>query len=185
MFSKNLFSLLIIAFAIQAIQALKVISKAEWGAAAANHKTTLANGLYYAVIHHTAGNNCLTKAACILEMQSIQNYHQNILGWDDIGYNFLIGGDGNIYEGRGWNIMGAHAFNWNSKSIGISLTGNYNNDRPSAVQIKAAKKLLQAAIRRGQIRGNYILYGHRQVGATECPGSNLFNEIQKWSHWQA
>ncbi len=26
----------------------------------------------------------------------------------DIGYNFLIGGDGNVYEGRGWDRQGSH-----------------------------------------------------------------------------
>jgi N-acetylmuramoyl-L-alanine amidase len=46
-------------------------------------------------------------------------------GWIDIGYNFLVGEDGNIYEGRGWNNVGAHATNWNSKSIGICVIGDF------------------------------------------------------------
>lgn len=41
-------------------------------------------------------------------------------GWWDIGYNFLIGGDGNVYEGRGWDTTGAHAgvAEYNTNSIG-------------------------------------------------------------------
>lgn len=46
-------------------------------------------------------------------------------GWDDIGYNFIIGEDGNIYEGRGWGKKGAHSKPFNSKSIGICIIGNY------------------------------------------------------------
>ncbi|XP_023296046.2 peptidoglycan-recognition protein SC2-like [Lucilia cuprina] len=119
------------------------------------------------------------------QMRNIQHYHQKTLGWADIGYNFLIGGDGNIYEGRGWNVLGAHASNWNSKSIGISFMGNYHKDKPTAAQIAAAKSLLAAAVSRGQIKSGYILYGHRQVGNTDCPGNNLYAEIKKWSNWKA
>ena len=42
----------------------------------------------------------------------------NTNGWDDIGYNFLVGEDGRVYEGRGWYRQGAHALNFNSNSIG-------------------------------------------------------------------
>lgn len=41
-------------------------------------------------------------------------------------HSFLIGEDGLVYEGRGWDTQGAHAGGgWNSKSIGISFMGNY------------------------------------------------------------
>ena len=39
-------------------------------------------------------------------------------GWNDIGYSFLIGGDGLMYEGRGWNIQGAHTLNYNTVGYG-------------------------------------------------------------------
>ncbi|XP_030246708.1 peptidoglycan-recognition protein SC2-like [Drosophila navojoa] len=81
--------------------------------------------------------------------------------------------------------MGAHATNWNAKSIGISFLGNYNNNRPTAAMISAAKGILADAVSRGQISSGYTLYGHRQVSATECPGTNLWNEIRTWAHWKA
>lgn len=40
--------------------------------------------------------------------------------------SFLIGEDGLVYEGRGWNTKGDHAgLKWNSMSIGITFMGNY------------------------------------------------------------
>ena len=39
-------------------------------------------------------------------------------GWSDIGYNFVVGEDGNVYEGRGWNSVGAHTYGYNNRSIG-------------------------------------------------------------------
>lgn len=41
-------------------------------------------------------------------------------------YSFLIGEDGLVYEGRGWNTVGAHSGpTWNPLSLGISFMGNY------------------------------------------------------------
>jgi len=47
-------------------------------------------------------------------------------GWWDIGYNFLIGEDGNAYEGRGWDYVGAHAPGYNTQSIGICILGHFS-----------------------------------------------------------
>jgi len=33
-------------------------------------------------------------------MRSLQRYHGATLRWSDIGYHYLIDGEGNIYEGR-------------------------------------------------------------------------------------
>lgn len=51
----------------------------------------------------------------------------NNKNWEDIGYTFLVGEDGNIYEGRGWGKHGAHSIPYNSKSIGICMIGNFNS----------------------------------------------------------
>lgn len=50
--------------------------------------------------HHTAGSHCTDKESCIRVMKGIQNYHMDSRGWSDIGYNFLVGEDGRIYEVR-------------------------------------------------------------------------------------
>ncbi|XP_039957188.1 peptidoglycan-recognition protein SC2-like [Bactrocera tryoni] len=184
MTAKALITLLAALCCAQADFSVRVISRAEWGGRQPTNRVWLNNYLSYAVIHHTAGAYCSTKASCAQQMRNIQSYHMDSLGWPDIGYNFLIGGDGQVYEGRGWNSMGAHASNWNGISIGISFMGNYNNDRPTAAQIAAAKGILADAVARGQISSGYILYGHCQVGATECPGNNLFAEIRSWPHYR-
>jgi N-acetylmuramoyl-L-alanine amidase len=38
--------------------------------------------------------------------------------WMDLGYSFLVGGDGQVYEGRGWNHSGAHTYGYNSRGVG-------------------------------------------------------------------
>lgn len=41
--------------------------------------------------------------------------------------SFAIGGDGKVYEGRGFDRVGAHAPSYNNKSIGIVLIGNWES----------------------------------------------------------
>ena len=51
-------------------------------------------------------------------MKGIQDYHMDDRDWWDIGYNFLIGQDGRIYEGRGFTVQGAHCSGWNTQTLG-------------------------------------------------------------------
>lgn len=39
--------------------------------------------------------------------------------------SFAVGSDGVVYEGRGWEAVGAHASGHNAKSIGIALIGDW------------------------------------------------------------
>jgi N-acetylmuramoyl-L-alanine amidase len=66
-----------------------------------------------------------------------------VRGWGDIGYNYIVGQRGQIYEGRagGDYTAAAHAL-WNNKSsIGISVLGNfeaYNINRDQENGVRAA-----------------------------------------------
>lgn len=42
----------------------------------------------------------------------------SVLGWWDIGYSFMVGEDGNVYEGRGWDQVGAHTYGYNTVGLG-------------------------------------------------------------------
>lgn len=53
----------------------------------------------------------------------------------DIGYNFLIGGDGRIYEGLGFGIRGEHAPRYNSQSIGIAFIGNFQSKSSHSITL--------------------------------------------------
>lgn len=77
------------------------------------------------------------------KFEFIKSFHIDTQGWNDIAYNFLIGSDGNIYEGRGWGIEGAHAFGYNNRSIGISFIGCFINKIPTEEALNACKNLLK------------------------------------------
>lgn len=78
------------------------------------------------VIHHTADGNTGSKDDLSL-IRGIYYYHTIVHGWGDIGYHYLVGQRGTIYEGRagGDYAVAAHAV-WNNKStVGISVMGNF------------------------------------------------------------
>lgn len=92
----------------------------------------------------------------------------------------MIGEDGQVYEGRGWNHVGAHTYGWNRIAIAFSIMGNYMTRIPNQKAIDALKEIISVGISKGKITKDYKLYGHKDVGKTECPGEKLYHLIKKW-----
>src|SRR3989338_2100195 len=61
------------------------------------------------VIHHTAGGDGSDDPMATI--RGVYYWHAVVLGWGDIGYNYLIDPAGTVYEGRsgGDGAIGAHA----------------------------------------------------------------------------
>lgn len=88
---------------------LRIVSRDEWIAQPPNNPLApLELPSLMVIITHTATDFCNTQAECTFRTRIIQTFHIESRSWDDIGYNWLIGGDGQVYEGRGWNKQGAH-----------------------------------------------------------------------------
>jgi len=51
-----------------------------------------------------------------------------------------------VYEGRGWDAVGAHARGYNSVSIGIAFIGNFSNRKPNTAALNAAKQLISCGV---------------------------------------
>uniref|UniRef100_A0A0K8TH54 Peptidoglycan-recognition protein n=1 Tax=Lygus hesperus TaxID=30085 RepID=A0A0K8TH54_LYGHE len=160
------------------------VSRDSWGARPPNGVTPLNLPVPYVVVHHSyIPPLCHTEDECKRDMRAMQDAHQLVNGWQDIGYNFAVGGEGSVYEGRGWDVVGAHAVSYNVKSIGICMIGDFVENLPPAAQIQSLRELIEAGVQLGYISPDYKLIGHRQVSATECPGQALFNEISTWDHF--
>lgn len=119
-------------------------------------------------------------------MRSIQTEHIEVQKMDDIAFNFLIGGNGIIYNGRGWNAVGRHTKNFNSNSICIALIGIFNYEAPHPIQLDAIQRLIDEGIRLNKITNDYRLYGQRQlIPSTNSPGQKLYDIITTWMHWSS
>ena len=71
--------------------------------------------------------------------------HFTLKGYADIGYSFLIGGDGLIYEGRGWNKKGDHTYCYDQHGYGIVFIGRYMLTTPDAVMMQAYESFVQVS----------------------------------------
>jgi hypothetical protein len=90
--------------------------------------------------------------------------------WADIGYNFLVAPSGEVFEGRGWDYTGAHARGHNSTTLGVAYIG----DGRQSVSDAAKRSILLLAQEAERRFGRLNRVGHRDVGATACPGDVLF-----------
>ncbi len=117
-------------------------------------------------------------------MRSVYYYHAVILDWTDIGYNFLIDGYGNVYEGRagGPGVIGGHALEYNPGSIGVALIGSYEDTGPPQEALDSLVRLIRTrapdvdpALAADWIDWGDVpnICGHGDVIATMCPGADL------------
>ncbi|XP_060650945.1 peptidoglycan-recognition protein LB isoform X1 [Drosophila nasuta] len=162
----------------------RLLSRADWGARMPKQVDYFTGPAPYVIIHHSyIPAACYTTPDCMRSMRDIQDFHQEDRGWNDIGYSFGIGGDGMIYTGRGFNVVGAHAPKYNDKSVGIVLIGDWRTELPPERMLQATKDLIAFGVAQGYIDPAYKLLGHKQVRDTECPGGQLFHEISTWPHF--
>lgn len=180
-----------------------VKSRAAWGCPEANYSSGWApqhQPVTHTIVHHTAGTwNTADPASSV---RAIWSYHTYTKGWGDIGYNYLIDGYGNIYEGRygGDNVVAGHAYPYNWGSIGISIMGDYTSTnistaaRNSLIDLTGYKMAVRGVkpSRTGIIyaknsagdnvtdawgqpyRTIYRMSGHRDVAQTSCPGEYFY-----------
>ena len=109
------------------------------------------------------------------KVREIKRWHVQDRGWADIGYHFLIDGDGRVAEGRPANVLGAHAAEANHGNLGISLMGNFNVQQPTDPQMDSLERLAAYLALRYDIpvmKSGY-LEGHSHHSETSCPGTNL------------
>jgi len=153
------------------------------------------------VVHHTHSDyeNSLEW------IQDIYRYHSLNRTWWDIGYNYIIWYDGEIFEGRkGGDYVSAAHSRWNNYSTAsIAVMGNYASEWVNAQQYKSLESLVQYLTWRYGIdlskeyyyhmdcagdkcitfpletHLDSTLVWHRDTGHTSCPGDKLYEQIQK------
>ena len=187
-----------------------VISRTQWGAdeAMTCGATRYDNGIRAGIVHHTAGSNDYSPEDSAAIVRAIYAYHTRTLGWCDIAYNALVDKYGQVFEGRAGGIdkpvEGSHTGGFNRNTWGVAMLGDFDAVRPTDIQLRNVGRLLGWRLGldhvdpRGTVNlqssgGEYTSFGagqtvtlptiftHRDVGPTDCPGTQAYaamNEIR-------
>lgn len=181
-----------------------VISREAWGADESwNTWEPEYKPVEQFIVHHTAGGDGGDDPAATI--RGIYFWHAVVLGWGDIGYNYIMDQNGNIYEGRygGDGVIGGHTYNdqkginYNEGSLGIAILGCYETTEGACSSSTPYNKELRSVLSdffagKGKALGldpgkkdlfideeAYNVIGHRDVDATYCPGDVLWKKLKR------
>jgi hypothetical protein len=153
---------------------LDIIPRADWGARRRRSapETVPASHRSAVMVHYSTGEE-LGREDCAEWVQQIQSHHMDANGWSDIGYNFLVCRHGDVFEGRGWDAIGAHCSGYNAPAIGVCFLGDDDEGQDAPDVARAAiVRLVDEAERRATHALAQL--GHRDKFATKCPGDELW-----------
>ena len=128
------------------------------------------------IVHCTA-----TPEGRIETVESVRNMHK-ARGFSDIGYHYLIGLNGERWEGRNVNLIGAHCEGHNSNSIGVCYVGGVDKKMQAKdTRTEKQKDALVALLK--DLRKLYPkakIYGHRDFDkkGKACPSFDATKEYK-------
>ena len=97
--------------------------------------------------------------------------------FNDIGYHFMIGREGECLAGRDLSVAGAHTKGHNKNSIGISLEGGHGHSRKDdfldVYTVKQGTALLNLIERLQKEFGDLMISPHNKYANKECPAFDL------------
>jgi hypothetical protein len=134
------------------------------------------------IIAHSgeSSDHCDDTEDCARKVKTIQTRSTELL---DIPFNFLIGGDGSVFEGRGF-YQGEHSSNsqgssFNDIGICVAFMGVYKSVKPSDIQMRALKSFVECFVEKGEIDGNFTIFSQQQLVQVKTDASALHEEIKK------
>ena len=169
------------------LQRIGVVSRSEWGARS-TQCTSPENDWYRMAIHHTAGPQTSGGSVAAV-LRSLQAYEQDAGEYCDLPYQFMVGFDGSVYEGRPLTLYsGATGGGNNDGNLAVCFVGCYHpSGCPGGVSHQAtdemfagAHLLIQTLTRVHDIpTTSDAIRGHRDWpgNSTACPGDYVYPHL--------
>ena len=161
-----------------------IISRTEWGARSPTHDYSPHPYYIKLTLHHAAGFSADNIDEGKEQLRAIQDLHQFVRGWSDIGYHFVVDKVGNIYQGRPETVIGAHVLDNNTGNIGVCVLGCYHPPELYCGDWLTDATTNSLVALYAWISGEYnydpnVLRGHRDYpyNNTSCPGNNVYEKL--------
>lgn len=114
-------------------------------------------------------------------VRGIQRFHQQVRGWSDIAYSFLVTPGKSrprVWEGRRRYYVPASQLGYNQNSLSICVVMTENDKLTWATKVQLRRLVYH--LRRRVIGRNVPVYPHSHVNETSCPGNELRAFIRKY-----
>jgi len=186
--------------AVEVLPGLSIYPRDAWGADLPPKGSIHREDARFLLVHHTASpNNYATARGLIRQTYSFQTGPEK--RWPDVCYEFFIGRDGDVWEGRAGALAGPVVADATGGSQGfaqlVCLLGDFTSVLPTpAARASLAKVLAWLAVRYGidispgattsfVSRGSQrwpagtrvttsTIAGHRDMSYTACPGDAFY-----------
>ena len=143
-------------------------------AGGADMRLRIPHRITHVTLHHTGDSRPLLPGEDpVVRLRGLQSWGASDRNWWDVPYHFLLGIDGNIYEGRDYHFMGETntAYDPGGHFL-ISAIGNYERQEPTQATLNAIADLMAWALSENNLSVDKI-GGHYNYADTGCPGKNL------------
>lgn len=120
-------------------------------------------------------------------MQNLQAKYRYLA---DIPFNFLIGDNNFVFEGRGFRHQGeiphndTTSFFDDSFGLIVALIGNFTNNEPEASQVETFNRFLKRSIDRDVMTGDYRMFLEDQLALNEPPANGLLPMLRAKEEFQ-
>lgn len=186
--------------AVEVLPGLAIYPRDAWGATLPPTGPIAVETPQFLLVHHTASSNSYSSAAGVI--QATYAFHTSAAkGWSDVCYEFFIGRDGDVWEGRAGALTGPVVADATGGSQGfaqlVCMLGDFTSVAPTPAALESLAKVLAwlsdryhidinpgattSFVSRGSQRwaaGTTVttstIAGHRDMSFTSCPGDALY-----------
>ncbi|HRC48971.1 MAG: hypothetical protein GYA65_03925 [Actinobacteria bacterium] len=186
--------------AIEVMPGLAISPRAAWGADLPPKGPIRSERPQFLLVHHTASPSNYANSRDVI--RSVFGFHTSAAkGWNDVCYQFFVGRNGDVWEGRAGALAGPVEADATGGSQGfaqlVCLLGDFTSAPPTAAALTATTKVLAWLADRYRFDGSPtatttfvsrgsdkfkagttvttpIIAGHRDMTFTGCPGDAFY-----------